>query len=55
MKYTPPSHGKKTTHMDYFKQTHAYRRNFINTTTLSITNIVEEYPRFKDMPELVCF
>ena len=55
MKYTPSNYQTKGTHIDYFKETHDYRRNVIKTNNLSITNIVEEYPRFKDMPELVRF
>ena len=55
MRYTPSNHQTKGTLIDYFKETHDYRRNVIKTNNLSITNIVEEYPRFKDMPELVRF
>ena len=55
MKYTPSNHQTKGTHIDYFKKTHDYRRNVIKTNNLCITNIVEEYTRFKDMPELVRF
>ena len=55
MKYTPSNHQTKGTYIDYFKEAHDYRRNVIKTNNLRITNIVEEYPRFKDMPELVRF
>ena len=50
MKYTPSNHQTKGTLIDYFKETHDYRRNVIKTNNLSITNIVEEYPQFKDTP-----
>ena len=41
MKYTPSNHQTKGTYIDYFKETHDYRRNVIKTNNLSITNIVE--------------
>ena len=55
MRYTPSNHQTKGTLIDYFKETHDYRRNVIKTNNLSITNIVEECSRFKDMAELVRF
>ena len=43
-------------HIDYFKETFMARRSAINNLQLTtITNIIEEYPRFSDVPEMVCF
>lgn len=56
MKYNPPSHDKMGTHMKYFKETFKYRRSAIKCMELTtITNIIEEFPRFKDVSDLVKF
>ena len=55
MKYTPPSNDKHATHVEYFKATYQHRRSVIKTSLMTITSIIEEYPRFKDMPDLVRF
>lgn len=55
MKYTPPNKESQPKHTDYFKETFKYRRSFIEdpSNTKSITDIIAEFPRFKDIPELV--
>ncbi|CAB3977440.1 hypothetical protein BSL78_19360 [Paramuricea clavata] len=53
MKYTPPSNDKHATHVEHFKATHQHRRSAIKASQMTITSIIEEYPRFKDMPDLI--
>ena len=49
-----PSHDKMGKHMKYFKETFKYRRSAIKCMALTtITNIIEEFPRFKDVSDLV--
>jgi hypothetical protein len=43
-------------HMEYFKETFKHRRSAIKSMKLTtITNIIEEYPRFQDVPDMVSF
>jgi hypothetical protein len=56
MKYNAPSHDKMGKHLDYFKETFKHRRNAIKCLELTtITSIIEEYRRFKDVPDMVSF
>lgn len=51
MKYSPPTKDNITKHREFFKDTFNIRRRFIKGKT--ITDIIQVYPRFEDLPELV--
>lgn len=49
MKFTPPTKENKAELTEKFERTHNLRRN----TTVKSGNVLDEYPRLIDMPELV--
>ncbi|PIK43795.1 hypothetical protein BSL78_19360 [Apostichopus japonicus] len=54
MKYMPPTHENHAKHRQYLKDTFNFRRAIIEgPSSLTITDIVNQYPRFQDMPELI--
>ncbi|XP_028401812.1 uncharacterized protein LOC114524820 isoform X2 [Dendronephthya gigantea] len=54
MKYNAPSNDKMGRHLQYFKETFKHRRNAIKCLELTtITSIIEKYPRFKDVPDMI--
>ncbi|XP_038062992.1 uncharacterized protein LOC119733670 [Patiria miniata] len=55
MRYTPPNKENKLKHVQYLKETHEYRRQFIEGghDQRTATDILNMFPRFQDYPELV--
>jgi hypothetical protein len=48
-----PNVGNKTELLDLMGRTHDERRQWINCTKPSITEILQRYPRFQDVNEAV--
>ncbi|XP_071846790.1 uncharacterized protein [Apostichopus japonicus] len=53
MKYTPPLQDNKNRHRETFKDTFTYRRRMLGQQNLTITEMLKQFPRMQDMPELI--
>ncbi|KAJ8049829.1 hypothetical protein HOLleu_02745 [Holothuria leucospilota] len=52
MKHQAPRRETTTTIHSYFRDTHKYRQQLLRGGT-SVTKMLENFPRFRDMPELI--
>ncbi|KAJ8039915.1 hypothetical protein HOLleu_14068 [Holothuria leucospilota] len=54
MKYMPPTHDNHAKHRQYLKDTFQHRRAIVEgPSSLTVTDILQQFPRFQDMPELI--
>lgn len=53
MKYTAPRQQAKAQLTEAFMDTHKYRQALITQQEMTITDIVNQFPRYRDMPQLV--
>ncbi|PIK54142.1 hypothetical protein BSL78_08957 [Apostichopus japonicus] len=52
MKYSVPSENPSK-HLNFLKDTHHYRRQWMESGSKTITDILQKFPRFQDMPNLL--
>ncbi|XP_014678267.1 PREDICTED: uncharacterized protein LOC106818060 isoform X2 [Priapulus caudatus] len=53
MKYTVSTRENISKIRNLFKETHEYRRLYIADTSPTVTQILDQYPRIRDMPDLI--
>ncbi|XP_054760574.1 uncharacterized protein LOC129266805 [Lytechinus pictus] len=55
MKFSPPHRGNMSMHMEYFEDTHKYRRHIImdSGNPITITEVLTLFPRYQDIPQLI--